>query len=314
MRTKPLSDVVGVELLDYDVTNTLTPDEAAELRHLFVEHQIVCVRGQNPSLADHDRFTGYFGPLAEMLANGDTGYVSNVVAGGAAVKGGGPVAVTGTKELLWHADGTYGPHPGIGTSLLAIQAEPGCTPTQFANGVRALKKLPPKLRARIEGLNAIHLRDTVASDTGKPWRDIYMPKDAEPGRIRTYEHPLVYKGPHTDNETLFVNYLMLSHIQNLPREEGDALLDELYAHMHADDNVYTHHWQQGDMLIWDNICLQHRRPDEMGGAARHFRRLVLDGWYEDDGTMIDWFVTSSPRDLAMFGRTAEMAKYGADNY
>jgi taurine dioxygenase len=314
MRTKPLSDVIGVELLDFDVTVPLSPAEAAELRRLFVEHQIVLVRGQNPSLADHDRFTGNFGPLAEMLANGDTGYVSNKVPGGAAVKGGGPVAVTGTKELLWHADGTYGEHPGIATSLMAVEVEPGATPTQFASGVRALEILPVKTRARLEGLRAVHLRDTVASDTGKPWRDIYMPKDAEPGRIRTYEHPLIYKGPHTHKETLFVNYLMLSHISNLPREEGDALLDELYAHIYADENVYTHHWQQGDMLIWDNICLQHRRPDEMGTAARHLRRLVLDGWYAEDGSVIDWFVTSSPRDLALHGRTQEAARYGADNY
>lgn len=314
MRTRPLSDVLGVELLDFDVTKTLTPAEASELRRLFVEHHLVVVRGQKPSKEDHDRFTGYFGPLAEMLANGDTGYISNTVAGGVPVKGGGPVAVTGTKELLWHADGTYGPHPGIGTSLLAIEAEEGATPTQFANGVRALETLPTQTRARLEGLVAVHLRDTVASNTGKPWRDVDMPKDAEPGRIRTCEHPLIYRGPHTHRDTLFVNYLMLSHIANLPREEGDALLDDLYAHIYADDNVYTHVWQPGDMLIWDNICLQHRRPHEMGNAARHFRRLVLDGWYKDDGSVIDWFVTSSPRDLAMFGRADEAARYGADNY
>ena len=68
----------------------------------------------------------------------------------------------------------------------------------------------------------------------------------------------------------------------------------------------------GDVLIWDNICLQHRRPTGMGNAARHFRRLVLDGWYRDDGSVIDWFVTSSPRDLALHGRTQEAARYGAN--
>src|SRR5262249_16911537 len=156
MRTKPLSSTLGVELLDFDLSKTCTAEEAAELRRLFVEHGLLLVRGQKPTIADHDRFTGYFGPLAEMLANGDTGYVSNKNGGGAGEKGGGPVAVTGTGELLWHADGTYGPHPGIGTSLMAIEAEHGTTPTQFVSGTHALKTLPKELLDRIAPLKALH--------------------------------------------------------------------------------------------------------------------------------------------------------------
>jgi taurine dioxygenase len=279
------------------------------LRRLFLDHHLVLVRGQNPSLEDHNRFTAYFGPLSAMLSNGDTGYVSNKVAPGTARPGGGPVAVTGVEELLWHADGTYGPHPGIGTSLLAVDVAPGATPTLFANCVRALEKLPADLRARIEPLHAVHMRDTVGSSSSKPWRDKLMPKDAEPGRIRSQEHPIVYRGPHLDKPLLFVNYLMTSHIADLDRAEGDALLEELYARIYSDDNVYEHEWQTGDIVIWDNIALQHCRPGNMGTATRHLRRLSLDGWNTDDG-VIEWFATSTPRDLAAYGRREEAVRYG----
>jgi alpha-ketoglutarate-dependent taurine dioxygenase len=309
MRAKPLSDALGVELLDFDITEPCTPQEQAELRRLFLEHHLILVRGQNPGIEDHNRFTGYFGPLAAMLSNGDTGYVSNKVASGTATKGGGPVAVTGTEPLLWHADGTYGPCPGIGTSLLALDVAPDATPTLFANCVRALEKLPGDLRARIEPLHAVHMRDTVASKPSEPWRDKTMPKDVEPGRIRSHEHPLVYRGPHLDKPLIFANYLMTSHISDLDRDEGDALLEELYARIYADDNVYAHHWQPGDVVIWDNIALQHCRPSSMGTATRHLRRLSLDGWNADDG-VIEWFSTSSPRDLAKHGRVSEAARYG----
>ena len=311
MRAKPLSDALGAELLDFDITRPCSPEDQAELRRLFLEYHLLLVRDPDAGIEEHDRFTGYFGPLAAKLSNGDTGYVSNKVPGGTAKKGGGPVAVTGTDNLLWHADGTYGPCPGIGTSLLAVDVAPEATPTLFANGVRALEQLPAELRDRIAPLKAVHMRDTVASNSSNPWRDHLMPKEAfdEPGRLRSHEHPLVYRGPHMDRDLIFVNFLMTSHIADLPREEGDALLDELYARIYADDNVYTHHWQRGDMLIWDNIALQHCRPSNMGNATRHLRRLSLDGWYGDDG-LIEWFATSSPRDLAKYGRQKEAAAYG----
>jgi taurine dioxygenase len=246
-----------------------------------------------------------------MLKNGDTGYVSNRVGSEPAKKGGGAVSRTGEKELIWHADGTYGPHPGIGTSLLAIEVSPGATPTLFANAIYALETLPGDVRARIEPLRAVHMRDTEGSDSTRRWQDKLMPKDVDPERIRSYEHPVIFKAPHLDKPILFVNNLMTSHISNLDRDSGDALLEELHQHIVADENVYTHHWEVGDVIIWDNIALQHCRPDAMGDAPRHLRRLSLDGWNNDDGSVIEWFATSTPRDLAKYGRAKEAARYGA---
>jgi alpha-ketoglutarate-dependent taurine dioxygenase len=103
-----------------------------------------------------------------------------------------------------------------------------------------------------------------------------------------------------DKQVLYVNEFMTSHISGLDRKESDALLDELFEYIYADDNVYAHHWQTNDVIIWDNIALQHCRPQSMGSAPRHLRRLSLDGWNAPGG-VIEWFATSSPRDLATAG-------------
>jgi taurine dioxygenase len=309
MRGKPLSDALGVELLDFDITRPCDPGEQAELRRLFQEHHLLLVRGQKPSAEDHNRFVEVFGPLSAMLSNGDTGYVSNKIAAGTAKQGGGPIAVTGVEPLLWHADGTYGPHPGIGTSLLALDVAPGATPTLFANAVRALEKLPAGLRARIEPLRAVHMLDTVHRYSGQPWRERTLPSDAKPGRIRSHEHPVIFQPPHLDKQTIIANHMMTSHISNLDRDEGDALLDDIYARIYADENVYAHHWQTGDVLIWDNIALHHCRPSGMGETTRHLRRLSLDGWNGDEGVIL-WFATSTGRDLASYERQQEAARHG----
>jgi len=298
MRGRPLSDALGIELLDFDITRPCSPEDQAELRRLFLEHHLLLVRGQNPSNEDQNRFTQYFGPLSAMQDNGDAGYVSNKTNVGPAGDKNTPIKVTGTEKLLWHADGTYGPHPGIGTSLLAKEVSPESTPTLFANAVRALETLPADLRARIETLRAVHMRDTGTARTSVPFRDTLMPKDAAPGQIRSYEHPVIYQGPHLEKPVLYV--------VGLDRAEGDALLETLRNHVTRPDNVYTHHWQVGDIVIWDNIALQHCRPADMGTAPRHLRRLSLDGWNTGKG-VLEWFAAGTQRDVEQMRRAGVAA-------
>jgi alpha-ketoglutarate-dependent taurine dioxygenase len=59
-------------------------------------------------------------------------------------------------------------------------------------------------------------------------------------------------------------------------EDSEALLDELFDHMYADENVYTFEWKQGDFIIWDNIAMQHARPDlRAEDAPRTLRKTLV---------------------------------------
>jgi alpha-ketoglutarate-dependent taurine dioxygenase len=285
MRGIALSEALGIELVDFDITAPCSPADQAELRRLFTRHHLLLVRGQDPSNADHDRFMENFGMLSlPPNDDGDAGYVSNKV-----------VTLKGTgadQELLWHADGTYGVQPGIATSLLAKEAEPGSAPTMFANAIRALASLPPELRARLETMSAVHVKELNGDRPDQPHR-----ANLAPAEVRSYEHPVLYKPPHLEERVLYVNRLMTSHIAGLPAPESQALMEELFGYIYRDDNIYTHHWQPGDVVIWDNIALQHRRPAATGSAARHLRRLSLDGWNTGEGIM-EWLAAGSRRDRA----------------
>jgi taurine dioxygenase len=300
MRGNRVFGTLGIELTDFDITQPCSPEGQAELRRLFCEHHLILIRGQKLTDEDHDRFGEYFGPLSLPPIGTDAGYVTNKADQPGRLK-------TGTDTLLWHADGAYGPHPGIGTCLWAKEVTPGAVPTLFLNAVQALETLPRQLRARIEGLSAVHMRDTATIRTAQPFRDSAEQVNVEAGLVRTYRHPVIYRPPHIDKQVLYVNELMTSHIAELPRDEGDALLQELFEHLYASQNVYTHKWQSDDVIIWDNIALQHCRPKAMGTGSRHLRRLSLDGWITENGVM-DWFATGLPRDLAwMEGRDVATA-------
>ena len=128
MQVVPLSEALGAELVDVDVTRPLTPAEQAELRELFRRHHLLAVRGQEVTEEDQNRFVGSFGPIHTSQATGTlAAYVTN---------GDERLVGVGTTELLWHNDGTYGAHPGIGTSLWAQDVETGAVPTMFTNAVR----------------------------------------------------------------------------------------------------------------------------------------------------------------------------------
>jgi taurine dioxygenase len=284
MRVEPLSDALGVQLTDFDITRPCSTAEQAELRELFCEHHLLLVRDQDVTGDDQSRFVGYFGPLHVRADGMKETQVTNVT------EQGSPTSRTGTARLIWHQDGTYGLRPGIATSLWAQEVAPDAVPTPFANAARALERMPADLRARIEPLHVLHLRDTREERTDYRWREENVPADAPPGRFLRHEHPIVYPLPHTDQQTILVNQLLTSHVVELPRDEGEALIQELFSLIYADDNVYAHHWQTNDVIIWDNLALQHCRPAEMGLPVRRLRRQSIDGWYSDDG-LLDWTET-----------------------
>jgi taurine dioxygenase len=279
MQAVTLSEVLGARLVDFDITRPLSEDEQAQLRRIFQEHHLLLVRGQDVTEEDQNRFVRSFGPIHRSQATGGlAAYVTN---------GDQRVVGVGTTELLWHNDGTYGAHPGIATSLWAEDVEPGAAPTWFTNAVRVLDNLPAELRRRIEPLQALHMKDTKVERTNRRWREVEIELDAEPGRYASYVHPIVYQPPHLDVQTILVNELQTSHVVDLPKDEGEAVLQELFSRLYDRAVVYSHEWQPNDVIIWDNLALQHCRPTEMGAPRRHLRRQSLDGWFTDDG-LIEW--------------------------
>ena len=45
----------------------------------------------------------------------------------------------------------------------------------------------------------------------------------------------------------------------LPPSESKALLNRLFEHADRPEFVWTHHWQVGDLVMWDNRPTMHRR-------------------------------------------------------
>jgi taurine dioxygenase len=277
MDVRPLSADLGAELVDFDLKRARTPEESQELRDLFCQFHLLVVHGQDVDDDDQTRFMENFGPIHVVATGAIETYVSN--------RPDRPRG-TGTKAMLWHQDGTYGERPGIATSLWAQEVSEDSSPTALINAVHVLTTLPPALRARIEPLHAFHMKDSKTEP--EEWTERDLPEDAEPGRYVHFVHPLIYTMPHSGQEVLLVNEMMTRRIVELSDAESDALLEELFSYLYRDENIYSHQWHNDDIIIWDNFALQHRRSLDMGSGPRHLRRQSLDGWYQRDGSLLDW--------------------------
>lgn len=237
-----------------DLTRDLSAAQRAALLALYRRDGLVLFRGEALSRAQQQAACDLFGPA--LRTELDNYVVSNVVEGG----------FLGKAELLFHNDIPYVPAPFLGGSLHALDVAEGAAATRFASALRAWECLPDGLKARVESLNALHVRGHMLG------RRTTI-ADLDPGDMATV-HPVVGRQEGTGRPYLFVNLDMSACITRMPPAESDALLEELFGYLYAPDNVYEHQWRKGDLVIWDNLAIQHARS-ATGNAARTLQRVTI---------------------------------------
>ena len=259
---QPVSARIGVEI-DADLSRPLAPAERAELRSLVHEHGLVVMRGQSLSAEDHVRLVEYLGPVPTGGHDG-VSILSNAVAPETA----GFIAEFARGSLAFHADDAFSPNPTRYISLHAIDVVDDATSTIFANAAAALGDLPPALRSKIEGLDALHVFGRYVDRRNR----LRGSQTNDPHSF----HSAVMLHPETGRAVVFVNYLMTDSLYGLALAESDELLQQLFDRLYAPHNLYEHRWRNGDVLLWDNMLLQHARGpvDAASVGPRKLSRVI----------------------------------------
>jgi taurine dioxygenase len=164
----------------------------------------------------------------------------------------------------WHTDQSYRrPPPDISLfyAVTPVARERG--QTMFASGTLAYEALPADLKAKVEGLEGLHVqpgsgrsREAVLSGQ-KP---APLPPHAQP-----QHQPVVRSHPVTGKPALYLcEWGQMDWVDGPfiglepgPHGEGAKLLDTLMSHLTRPAFVYVHEWTVGDLLVWDNRCLVH---------------------------------------------------------
>jgi taurine dioxygenase len=250
MRLRPLHPAFGVEVLDVDPLNA-SAGEIEQIRAALDAHQMLLFRGQGRIAPEqHVEIVSWFG---EPAGESDDGALWTVLCNENAA---------GAARLEFHSDQTYTDHPIELIALHPIELPPGPTATAFISSQAAWGRLPHGLKARLEGLT---LRHRLAVDDYGDWPEFVA------------DHPMRLTHPRTGRPVLLVTEHHAHRVLGLGREDSDALLGELFGYLYSPSFTYLHQWALHDLLIWDNLAIQHSRPEEavLAKGRRTMQRVAL---------------------------------------
>jgi alpha-ketoglutarate-dependent taurine dioxygenase len=103
-------------------------------------------------------------------------------------------------------------------------------------------------------------------------REHVNPEFRYPGGRVPAHHPIARRHPATGRTALYVNSLV-GTIDGWDPDEADDLLDDLMAHANEACRTYGHAWQQGDLVIFDDVGTMHRRDPSDPAEVRTMRQL-----------------------------------------
>ncbi len=273
----PSGDALGAEVKGVDIASGLSDADIQQIKAAWREHLVVVIRDQaidDPQLIAFTRRFGELDPPGPNPYGGpiypehpELNIISNIV------EGGRPIGNLGAGEAVWHADMTYLELPPMGAVLYAVELPPMGGDTQFANMYAAYDALREKTKREIEGLRAIH--DAAHNSAGmlrKGYENIDDVRQTPGAR-----HPLVRTDRESGRRCLFLGRRPHSYVVGLEVPESEALLDRLWAHATQDQFVTTHSWRVGDVLMWNNRAVLHRRDAFDAVARRRLHRAQLKG-------------------------------------
>jgi alpha-ketoglutarate-dependent 2,4-dichlorophenoxyacetate dioxygenase len=281
---EPIHDDFGARITGIDLSEPLSAAMVEGIQAAIDDYSLLHFPDQP---FDDDRqlaFTKALGEAEEShVTLGETGQVvyfgtiGNVQADGTKLGNQDKKTIFLTGNNLWHSDSSFREVPARLSIMCAYEVPATGGATEFVSLRAAHGRLNAETQARIDTLVAIHdytySRSKVAPDAVSPSLSASLPPVPQ---------KLVRSNPRTGAK----NYYLGSHAKTIDGwEDGEAraLLDDLQDRATQPAYTYSHQWQPGDLVIWDNRCLLHRGS---GYDADKYRRYMRQTRVRGDGSTL----------------------------
>ena len=274
---KPLSGVLGAEVVGLDLSKPLNDEMIGAIRLALLKFNgLLVFRAQYITPEQHIGFSRRFGPLVihvlrKYLLPGHPEIlrVSNLI------ENGEPIGL-GDAGGFWHSDLSYTPRPSLGSLLHALELPCGGGDTSFADTTAAYEALPMDIKQQLESMEAVHsYTDRYDRLRASKWRPALSEEQKK--EVPDVTHPVVRTHPETGRRSLFVNEGFTTRILGIPEFESRDLLQFLFSHSIGPRFVYRHHWDDHDLIFWDNRCTIHTAHGCPPQFRRHMHRTTIEG-------------------------------------
>ena len=276
MKVKKIAGALGAEISGVDLSAGVPDALAADIRQVFLEHQVIFLRGQNLSPAQFLAFAQAMGqPIEYPFVKGIDGFPHII-----------EVKKLAHEKInfggIWHSDTTYLAVPPMGSMLLAREVPPYGGDTLFANQYLAYESLSCTMKRLLAGLMGIS--SSAKADVSKTREDRIKESDKTDGSGSAKSpqqfqalHPIVRTHPETGRKALYVNVAHTAGIDGMSDAESAPILNFLFAHQVKPEVTCRFVWEPDSIAFWDNRCTQHNPVNDYHGFRRVMHRITLQG-------------------------------------
>ncbi len=277
---KPLHPLFVAEASGVSLAQPLAPEAVRAIEAAMDKYAVLVWRGQPMTPEEQMRFAASFGrldnglkkvfkrkerlPYEELIDISNVGYDGKVVARDA------PKNLSNFANMLWHSDSSFQDPRAAYSMLSAVVLPSWGGDTEFTDLRAAYDALPARTKVEVADLKAEHYALHTRLMLGD---DAYT--DEQKKAMPPVVWPLAQKHRSSGRDVLFVG-VHATHIIGWPVAEGRMYLHDLLEHATQRQFVYTHKWQVGDLVMWDNRATLHRGRRYDIAERRELRRTTID--------------------------------------
>ncbi len=268
IEVRPIAGALGAEVHGVDASQAMAAEVVAEIRHAWLDHLVIFMRGQTltpNALVELARAFGEPMEYPQLKGIAECPFVTPVVKlAHERVNFGG----------VWHSDTTYLEQPPMASMLYAVETPPYGGDTLFANQYLAYETLSRGLKDALDPLTGVST--STKAEVSKT-REDRMRESGATLKSLVGEHPVVRTHPETQRKALYINVAHTSHFKGWSEDESAPLLDYLFRHQVRPEFTCRFQWQPGSLAFWDNRCAQHNPVNDYHGHKRVMHRVTLSG-------------------------------------
>jgi alpha-ketoglutarate-dependent 2,4-dichlorophenoxyacetate dioxygenase len=282
LEIRPSSPSFAAEIAGIDLARPTDTNAIDAIWSAIDRYAVVIFRDQRFTDAQLRDFAACFGPLEigraaarpgkRRLAIPQIGDISNLDEENNVRRLDDRRRLDSLGNRLWHTDASYMPVPVVLGMLHAVALPPpspfGNGETEFADMRAAYDELPDATKQAIDDLVIEH---DIFWSRGQIGFTEFPPGERE--QYPPSPQRLVRMHPGSKRKTLYLS-AHASHVVDWPVADGRLLLWDLTAHATQRQFVYSHTWQVGDLVIWDNRCTMHRGRPHDEQQPRDLRRAT----------------------------------------
>jgi alpha-ketoglutarate-dependent taurine dioxygenase len=266
----PSGESLGATIEGVDLAKPLASSDFESIENSLGKYGVLRFPRQHLSGRQLRDFSARLGELEVNVASGpyqepgvpEVMILSNIV------ENGRPIGLADAGQG-WHTDMSYSRMIAFANVLYGIRipqrAGKPLGATQFSNMHAAYDGLPQKMKDELEGKTVLH-------DFEKFWEMMRQEKgskrppltEAQRKAKPPVSHPVFLTHPITGRKVLYANPGYAMRINELPEKESAEVLEFLFAHQLKPEYLYTFHWREGDVLVWEDIGTIHNAVADYG--------------------------------------------------